>query len=186
MFPSAKMAVAAAYHSTYDDYHGFLVKQVFRSSFEAAPDANEIISHMNSCSFGSGEQNAITEAKTSDNDSSCAPRSKSQSLEVRSSIPMKKPKTRNPLEQFANHIASEWMKFERFMSQCTGEHVDSNPLKNILDLPSLSIVDLTRCGATRSLSAGEEIPSFIAVMQPVLDGLNTMILELNMKDPSKC
>lgn len=188
------MAVAAAYHLTYEDYHGFLVKQVFRSSFEAAPGAQEILRHMNRSYVlpcAPKQLDEMSEVTTSDDNSSCSDQSNPQPSRISSSTLRMKPKAVNPLEKLANHVANEWMKFERFLNQCKGMHANSNHSKNLVDVPPLNSVDLSNCNVIANRSsfetlAEEEIPSFIAVMQPVLDGLGKMIADLNMNDPSKC
>lgn len=203
VFPSSKKAVAAAYHTTYDQYHGFLVKQVFRSSFDAAPDVHEIMSHMgggfvSSRASSDDEQYAITKVMAPDGNIVCAPPSTNAEVAVAVAtveikfISVAQPKLMSPLEQLADHVVSEWIKLERFMSQCNGAHADSNPSNNmIVDPSSMSVVNLTNCKeiakrSEKATLAEEEIPSFIAVMQPILDGIDTMIHQLNMKDPSKC
>jgi hypothetical protein len=46
-YPNTKAAVHAAYHSTYHAYHGFLTRQIFLASLDAAPDVHVILHHMN-------------------------------------------------------------------------------------------------------------------------------------------
>jgi len=47
VYQSATDAVAAAYTSVYDRYHGWAVQKIFNYSFQAAPDVDVIYRHMN-------------------------------------------------------------------------------------------------------------------------------------------
>ena len=45
-FPSAEAAVKAAYLQVYENYHGFIVKQIFLSSFKAIPQPDVVLNFM--------------------------------------------------------------------------------------------------------------------------------------------
>lgn len=135
------------------------------------------------------EEDAITEAMTSDDDSLCA-----DVPTYRNPVPpsltfqVAKPKAMDPMEHFSNHVANEWMKLERFLSQCRGAHTDSDLSNNMLVIPSTSVVglvDIAKRSATATL-VEKEISCFIAVVQPIIDGLDEIMDLLNMKDPTRC
>jgi hypothetical protein len=186
VFATGKDAVAAAYDFVYDKYHGFFVKQIFKRSFDAAPGADEILSHMNRSyailqRSDSNDSDGLTEAMTSDDDS--IPPSSDDTIAVHP------PCMKNPLDLFVDHIAGEWMKLERFVSQCNGAHANTNTSRDLLTTSSAVNMANLPTIAKRLASAAaaeEEIPSFIAAMHPVLRGLDKMINQLNMNDPSKC
>lgn len=196
VFPSAKQAVLAAYEATYNDYHGFLVKKVFQSSFDAAPGAECILAHMSRPSsedIVDCHQEAVTEAMSEDEDSNSIGSSAIDSNETINVVQVAQ-LSPNPFEEVIQHIANEWMKLERFVKQCSGQYVELDPSRNILDTTSLKFVESSTALAKKASvatfasiqAAEEEIPSFIAAVEPVLRGLDEMIRELNMNDPSKC
>ena len=198
LFPSAKMAVLSAYKATYSEYHGFLVKQMFQSSFDAAPPAHEILEHMSFTSKQSVPENqdTVTEAMTDDDDDE-------DYFPIQDSIDSKEmindkqvlvETSLNPFAGVARHIVNEWMKLERFMSQCTGKHAEPDPSRNILDTSSLNFVERNTSIAKKpsaatfsfTQTAEEEIISHVAAVEPILQGLDKLIRDLNMNDPSKC
>jgi hypothetical protein len=186
VFATGKDAVAAAYDFVYDKYHGFFVKQIFKRSFDAAPGADEILSHMNRSyailqRSDSNDSDGLTEAMTSDDDSIAPSADDTVALHPSS--------MKNPLDLFVDHIAGEWMKLERFVSQCNGAHADPNKSRDLLTTSSVGDLANVPTITERSASAAaaeEEIPSFIAAIHPVLRGLDKMINQFNMNDPSKC
>lgn len=46
-FASSRDAIGAAYKSVYDQYHGWAVQKIFSYSFQAAPEAEVVLRHMN-------------------------------------------------------------------------------------------------------------------------------------------
>lgn len=187
-YPTSKAAVAAAYRSTYDDYHGFFIKNIFLSSFEAAPSHDEILQHMN--------PHTIPYI-----DISPTP----QIVKLKSPLGSVTTMThhRNPWEHVANHFVREWMKLERFMNQCHGQQNERNDDRNGLVVPpkDCSTLDLTnytaenyefaRAGDDKIQNTGADravsyIRAFCATFQPILCQLESLINHLNINDPSKC
>ena len=197
VYPSANMAVLAAYEATYSKYHGFLVKTIFQNSFDAAPGADTLLAHM-SLPSGDGnvdcQQETATEAMSEDDDYSLIESSVDLNEPSKEGPTKSKKSPMNPFDQVAQLFMKEWMKLERFMSQCTGNHIEEDPSRNLLDTRSLNFVEnstaLARKSSSATLisiqSAEVEIHSFIALAEPFLRGLETMIEDLNMNDPSKC
>ena len=190
LYPTSKVAVTAAYRSTYEDYHGFFIRNIFLSSFEAAPSHDEILLHM------------IPQS------SYCSTRSIPNKQIVTQKPPQRTGTTmthrqRNPWEHMTNHLVCEWMKLERFMNQCNGQRNEYNDNRNGLIVPpkDCSTLDLTsypavanepsavhndeiQCtGADRAVS---DIRTFCATFQPVLYQLESLLHQLNINDPSKC
>jgi hypothetical protein len=111
----------------------------------------------------------------------------------------------NPWQHVTNHFVREWMKLERFMSQCNGQNNEYNNNRNGLIVPpkDCSTLDLTNytdannelvmvqddddeiqiAGAGRAAS---DIRVFCATFQPILYQLESLINHLNINDPSKC
>jgi len=185
--------VSAAYEATYNDYHGFLIKKMFQSSFDVAPGAETILAHMSrpsSDDIVDCHQEAVTEAMSEDEDSNSFESSPIDSNETINDVRV----AQNPFEEVVQHIANEWIKLERFMKQCSGQHAEPDPSRNVLDTTSLNFVESSSALAKKASeatfasiqTAEEEIPPFITVADPILRGLDKMIRELNMNDPSKC
>ena len=186
-YPTSKAAVTAAYRSTYDDYHGFFVKNIFLSSFEAAPSHEEILMQMNPHTPIPAQM--ITERSVMHKSPVIAVTTITQSQQ-------------NPWEHIANHFLREWMKLERFISQCHGQQNESNEYRNGLILPQkdYSTLDLSnssvfdtqnavnhddmQCSTTaRTVS---DICEYSATLQPILSQWHALINQLNINDPSKC
>jgi Glycolipid transfer protein (GLTP) len=201
-FASSKDAVAFAYKATYEAYHGFLVRSIFQSSFDASPDVNVILEHMkasngyeqNSSRRGD-DHDAATADTCQDDDSSSSSETFVDCKQIPASIDVgaEEKSHVNAFSELGQHLAQEWMKLERFLNQCKGEDRHDVSPRDILLAPS-SKGTAGRNGLSSKIAslaniqraAEEEIPSFLAVVQPILSGLDEMIDKLNMKDPTKC
>jgi hypothetical protein len=197
VYQTMKVAVTEAYHDTYDAYHGFIVRKIFLSSFESTPSCEDILIHMNP-----------TLPKTIS-----YPESKllaSTTTEIKKCVSLSKPSTtqvivQNPWDIIVHHCVSEWIKIERFMKQCNGQHVNFDANRNglIVPLHGKSTVDLSAVVFNEkkeirpendfpsvqrpsSINGNEHIRSFCIVLQPVLFQLHALITDLNIDDPSKC
>jgi hypothetical protein len=183
-FPTVKAANLAAYHSVYDSYHGFFVQQIFKSSFDAAPEADAIFRHMNvplSNYQDEEEQSKSLSENTSqnDDDSWIHHPMELEDNPVDASWELLQPE--NPVEQVWSHLRNEWMKFQRFVNQCGGGSLpESRPSRNILDTSLHALPNISK-----TTTAKEEISAFLAASQPFLEGLDKLISELNMNDPTK-
>jgi hypothetical protein len=197
VYPTSKMAVTAAYTATYEAYHGFLVKQVFLSSFDAAPSTYEILNHM--IPFKLVNELVDVYSKNTGNKNGTCFTHPDQNLIRRMDM-----SSRNPFELIGSHFLSEWMKLERFLKQCNGIHCESSALRNGLLVPKkdCSVINL-KCDnlfempnyhnsigfSEESLSATkieEEIALFNCAMQPILNELDSLIHRLGINDPTKC
>lgn len=219
-FVTSKDAVNAAYKSTYDHYHGFIIKQMFQGSFDAAPDVTVILNHMNTGRGRAGsnytnEMDDITSTSHSSSSSSSSSYSSHQgssSSQVERLSPSSPPATiptkittainvdvresKSPLEVMAGRATDEWIKIERFLKQCSGQQRSSQS-RNLLVIPEIDevvavaveprrdVFAVTRPPTSKQTSE-EEIPAFVAVVQPMLTELKALIIKLNMNDPSKC
>jgi Glycolipid transfer protein (GLTP) len=205
-FVSAKDAVNAAYKSTYDLYHGFIIKQMFQGSFDAAPQVSVILNHMNigraTNTASNNDMDDIT-ISTSQSESSSSQEASSVSSEGPEAIPTNintaVNETKNPLDVVASHVTNEWMKIERFLKQCSGQQRNSQS-RNLLVIPEVDDDDVVMVSEdkpkrdsfavtgppTSKQTSEEEIPAFVAVVQPMLTELKALIIKLNMNDPSKC
>lgn len=197
VFPTAKEAVAAAYISTYEPYHGFIVKQMFQHSFEAAPDVAVILRLMDG---GHAPHDTASDAPTVLSAIDEAMDDSQTSMVLTGPIPDIIITDDSPLDMLANHVSKEWIKLQKFLNQCKGHAIDQDQSKNALvkipnkktskETPSTLLLEQEteqpRKVAPMEKTSEEEIPSFVAVFQPMLDGLDSLLESLNMKDPSKC
>lgn len=92
-FPSMKDAVSDAYKAVYDKYHGWAVQKIFNYSFQAAPDATEILRHMNPHKLREVTAKAASSASFGE------PSTNEPS-----------PMNQNPFQALINHFGQEWDK----------------------------------------------------------------------------
>lgn len=187
---TAKDAVNAAYKSTYDLYHGFIIKQMFQGSFDAAPEVSVILKHMNN--RGNDFDDIVTSASSQSDTSQQEPSVSSAPLVIPSSVAVE---SQNPLDVVAGHVTNEWIKIERFLKQCAGQQRNSQS-RNLLVIPEemeeSAVLSENKTDfavvqpPTSKQTSEEEIPAFVAVAQPMLTELKALVVKLNMNDPSKC
>jgi Glycolipid transfer protein (GLTP) len=192
--PTAKMAVTAAYTTTYEAYHGFLVKNVFLSSFDAAPSADEILNHM----IPVGPVKELVDE--SSRNSSVVDENTNGFIHLDHSSIRTTVSSPNPFEIIGSHFLSEWIKVQRFLNQCNGIHAESSSSRNGLLVPgkNCSVIDLKDVGLLEAPSdkttkgvlfmemVEEKISSFNGTIQPVLSELDLLIDQLGINDPTKC
>jgi hypothetical protein len=56
----------------------------------------------------------------------------------------------------------------------------------IPNIETTSTLHTTTTTTTIPLQPDNDIPAYLATAQPFLDGLDSLIMEMNMKDPSRC
>lgn len=201
LFPDSKSANHAAYHATYDKYHGFFTRQIFQATFDVAPRGDVIMEHMN---LKAPEDlycvENLTQAESMEAESLNESGNEQEEtwihldLEVTERQPNKdyglephrfvdiqvRPKPQHPLERFGNHIQVEW---NRMISQCAGVTEQPPGLNNSLHQHVICDQPLRRQASFKL--ADMQFCSFIDFMQPLLNDLQNMMEELNMNDPSR-
>jgi hypothetical protein len=123
--------------------------------------------------------------------------------------------TSSPLEELGEHLEREWCKFLGFWGQCAGEFLFQqqlfqqqqckHPRTAFASSPALRMSSLSirasddeyddscegrvvaggkcgRCGKNKEVA---DIQGFVQVMHPMIQGLDNLISELNMNDPTK-
>lgn len=183
-FPSSKAAVTSAYKQVYEDYHGFFVKAIFQNSFEAAPEPEIIMHFMN---LPAMNDDCDTEPGSDDEFEDC---DSWVHLEVeKDAAPVdftgwtEEPE-QHPLEQFGNHVASEWGRFQGFIDQCRGVNMNRHESRNAMAVGS-SLSAKKAISRQASQAAQDDIPSYMNIVQPLIAGLDGLIEELNINDPTK-
>jgi hypothetical protein len=225
-FATSRSAVTAAYEATYRPYHGFIVRNIFQSSFEAAPDADTILRFMELPNL-----DAITVAedqewsdlyegaddarKENDEDDGWVqlpvedPKDDSllysnsaleQSYKIRDrSFPgaqlAPSAQLPTPLDHVGRFVEEQRSKLQRLMGQCVGFQADGNPNRNVME--ATGVVGSSSFAMRSSDPRGDDskdqnlhtvanvIPSYLAVLQPLLAKLERLIDEFNMNDPTK-
>lgn len=87
---------------------------------------------------------------------------------------------RNPLEQFGSHLLSELDKMSRFWDQCRGVNMTHHPSRNVLSMNE------THSFSTQAAKTSQDdIPSYMNMLQPFLLGLDRLIAEMGINDPTK-
>jgi hypothetical protein len=89
---------------------------------------------------------------------------------------------KNPLEQLGNHFVSEWDKIGRFWDQCRGTNMTHHPSRNAMFVGSM---DKTPISTQASKTSQDDIPSYMNILQPFLLGLDGLIDEMDINDPTK-
>jgi hypothetical protein len=89
---------------------------------------------------------------------------------------------KNPLEQFGDHLLSELDKMGRFWDQCRGVNMTQHPSRNVFFVGSMNSTPISPQAAKTSQ---DDIPSYMKVLQPFLLGLDGLIDEMDIKDPTK-
>jgi len=169
VFPSAKSAVSAAYQLVYEKYHGFLAKRIFQSSFEAAPDANTILKHMRPPS----------DVCPIDNRGAWIHLERQYAHPIPNGRKVDFPK--NPIY----HVASHLTKLQSLFAQCAGFDGKARASMNALaSVKSLSYMESSRSKQVKE-APKTDILQYLHFMQPFLQGLDNLVSELNINDPTK-
>lgn len=173
-FSSSKDAIAAAYTEVYDKYHGWAVQKIFNYSYKSVPDAEIIFRHMNPHRL----QEVLNE--------------KSRSITPKhenSSIGNEENKDENPIEQFLNHVGSEWDKFASNFAKVV---LKKDPKMNVRgggSADSRRGLETDNCDnyVTQEMvkDAHEQIVLYMQVASPLLDDLAALFADLNMNDPKR-
>ncbi|GKY92799.1 hypothetical protein MPSEU_000249600 [Mayamaea pseudoterrestris] len=187
-YHSSKEAVYAAYKSTYDKYHGFFVRQVFHSSFEAAPSADNILL----CVRSEGQvddysQNAdMSDTDSEDNCKYLAELPIDQSVDValrenaQDALP-----SNHLLQNMFDRIVKE---VRIYVTQCIGHgKVQSSHHSNVLKATEHAQAKSAAINTeyVASPSTTTDIPAFVLVVKPLLLELDSLIARFNMNDPTK-
>lgn len=200
IFPTAKDAVLTAYDVTYGKYHGFIIKALFQSAFDAAPEARTILDHMSHATskYCEDKEDSLTEAMSEEIEDYLSIQDSLHSIRDETVLDEQLLKANHPIENVACIIHKEWLKLKRLLSPCIGNNADQYHSKNLLDTVSMRMVivnrnavKITKNPSFTSLTtitqvSDEDIPAHVAVMEQVLQGLEELIKHLNMNDPSKC
>jgi Glycolipid transfer protein (GLTP) len=172
-FPTGEAAVSAAYKFVYEDYHGFFVKQIFQNSFRAAPDANVILDFMDLPRQKNCNRTACTGSHPATLNGIGSNHVKEEV--VRDSL--------SAMEKLVAHIGSEWAKIHGFMSQCQGQSPGVRASTNVVCLiatpsPLANPLLVNACGRS-------DISAFLQVVNPLIAGLQALIMKCNVNDPTK-
>jgi hypothetical protein len=84
----------------------------------------------------------------------------------------------NPLEQFGDHLLSELDKMGRFWDQCRGVNMTQHPSRNVFHVT-------TPISTQAAKTSQNDIPSYMNILQPFLLGLDALIDEMGINDPTK-
>jgi hypothetical protein len=89
---------------------------------------------------------------------------------------------KNPLEQFGDHLLSELDKMGRFLDQCRGVNMTQHPSRNVFHVGSMNTTPMFTQAAKTSQ---DDIPAYMNILQPFLLGLDALIDEMGINDPTK-
>jgi hypothetical protein len=184
-FPDTKSAVTDAYKATYDKYHGFFVRQLFQSSFEAAPSAKEIFQFMNLARVEDDDHDTAT---TDSDDDSCwiqlpVESEPFEDLPVNEQCLSKQKQLQQQQQHPLGQVLSE---VHRILLQCTGKQVtnDERSGRNLLHCAN-HIMDPVKWIETTARQDDYDVPSYRAVLRPLIQTLDDLIVDFNMNDPTR-
>lgn len=179
----------AAYEEVYGPYHGFLVRQIFQNSFDAAPPSNIILHHMNLPKLHdmNGADDSTMYDDDDDDDMWIHLPVDRESLH-RLSI------TVNPAPHpFLNFVGSFVKEHLVKLGACIGMEGHAHPSLNALSLPKGSTSSLKALASSTSTAAvaidtnapDKDVASYLFSLGPFLQGLDNLMVELNLNDPSR-
>lgn len=187
-FSDSKAAITAAYKATYDNYHGFFVRQIFQNAFEAAPDAQVIYQFM-SRSSDPGNDLVEAEDQIGLDDENNNSNSKSFWIQfpvddfkggedARDFPPPVKEHQIHPVHQFVHNL----------FSHCVGIEGDSQSSRDIMrTVPDRQESVMSDSSSIKQIGSTVEIdiPAYLSVVQPIVSELSELISCFNMNDPTK-
>jgi hypothetical protein len=182
-FPDAKAAARAAYEQVYSPYHGFLVRQIFQSSFDAAPSFREILQHMNAPRGKSLERIASTFNfidEDAEGDTWIQFPVEKESIRPIPILPRSEHSNNPFLDFIGNAIRENVIK----IGQCMGLDARPHPSLNAM----ASVKESSAFLASENLDNAiitNDVSNFLFVMRPFLHSLDILIQELKMNDPSR-
>lgn len=178
-FSSMKDAVGAAYTQVYNQYHGWAVQKIFNYSFQSAPEAEEILRHMNPHRLRELLNEQRRTQGGNDMSSSSADASSSSAR-----------KDENPVEQFVNHIGREWDKLAFHVVKVFNKKAEQPPTMQVrggaaVDDQTMEAVSDDYITQEMVKDAHTQIAAYLRVAKPLLDSLATLFDDLNMDDPMR-
>jgi Glycolipid transfer protein (GLTP) len=175
-FSTTADAVAAAYKSVYDKYHGWAVQKIFNYSFQSAPEAAVIFMHMHPEKLKDVMANA-------------------QKIKAPVSLSSSKADKHqtgddNPVVSFFKHVGGEWDKLASNVGQVFGhgKNTDFNVRGGSASAPANQIQDNeVDAIVTQEMvkDAHEHISTYLKVVKPLLNDLEVLFDKMNMDDPTR-
>jgi hypothetical protein len=177
---SMKDAVGAAYKQVYDQYHGWAVQKIFSYSFQAAPEAEEILRHMNPRRLQEliqEQQRLMATKQVYYNDTNTVASDHDHN---------------NPIGQFVHHIGGEWDKLAYNVVKIFNNDVPP-PLSILQEQQKESSgvaiheANIDQEFITREMvqDAHIQIKMYLQRIQPILQSIQVLFLDLNMDDPTR-
>jgi len=194
-FPSAEAAVKAAYLQVYENYHGFIVKQIFLSSFKAIPPPDVVLNFMDlplvkveeerisetECSSKEDDNVGLSFDEDDDDEWVNFPVENNSPIDIQVVSQASSP---NLVERFGEHLANEWRNFHSFIGQCRGSNSEHHPSKNAIYVNATSLQSLLSL-ASVSKTAHCDNHAYRTVTASLVQDLDSLISVFNMNDPSK-
>eukprot|EP00977_Amphora_coffeiformis_P012931 scaffold3289_cov163-Amphora_coffeaeformis.AAC.6 len=170
-FPDDKAASRAAYEETYGKYHGFFVKQIFQSTYDLAPPQSTILHHMNLPKFQNVQEcDDATVAEDEDDD-------------IVPAVPL--PPPQHPVLDFIGNVFKDNIAK---LGQCLGMEGHGHPSQNVLS-PSRGSATILRASSPNLLidpnGVDKDVSEFLYTIRPFLHGLDNLLEELRLNDPSR-
>ena len=179
---SMKNAVGAAYSQVYDQYHGWAVQKIFTYSFQAAPEAEEILRHMNPRRL----QELIAEQRRQKRSSASVDtgndtRHRQDGMDSDSNV----------IVQVIDHIGGEWDKLAYNVVRIFNK--DAEPPQSMMKAEDQSVgvtdssLTIDEVFVTNEMvkDAHLQIQMYLQRIQPILQSIQLIFQDLNMDDPTR-
>ena len=182
---SMKNAVGAAYTQVYDQYHGWAVQKIFSYSFQAAPEAEEILRYMNPRRLQElmAEQRRQKRPSSSITDTVNDTRHQDEDVDSDPNI----------IGQVIDHIGGEWDKLSYNVVKIFNK--DAEPPRSMiqaeqqlnLDAMDVSSLPIDEVHITIEMvkDAHLQIQLYLQRIQPILQSIQSIFQDFNMNDPTR-
>jgi hypothetical protein len=192
---SLKNAVGAAYTQVYDQYHGWAVQKIFNYSFQAAPEAEEILRHMNPRRL----QELMSEQRRPKRPTSTASNTMNDTRSPDNLVDDNSNNhNNNIIGQVIDHIGGEWDKLSYNVVKIFNKDVEP-PLSMIRaeqrnrdgssssDIITSSSSSIDEVYVTNEMvkDAHLQIQLYLQRIQPILQSIQFIFQDLNMDDPTR-
>jgi hypothetical protein len=193
---SMKNAVGAAYAQVYDQYHGWAVQKIFNYSFQAAPEAEEILRHMNPRRLQElmSEQSRPKRRTSTTSNTMNDTRSPDNLVDDNSNN-----HNNNIIGQVIDHIGGEWDKLSYNVVKIFNKDVepplsmiraeqrnrDGSSSPDIVSSSSSSSIDEVYVTNEMVKDAHLQIQLYLQRIQPILQSIQFIFQDLNMDDPTR-
>ena len=157
---------------------------MFQNSFDAAPPASVILQHMNLPKLlhaGQGDELTV-DADEDDEDEDMWIQLPVDQPSYRSLAVAPRPAPEHPFLDFIGNMVKEHVMK---IGACIGMEGHAHPSLNVLSPPRSSTASLAALASGSDNGSDKDIAAYLFALRPFLHGLDNLMQELDMNDPSR-